>query len=270
MIYEVKLNDKNNKLAEKVRNIRDFIQNLESIKDEIIYYLNSLKKLDNSTRNLWILDLREFYNNMVSAWELLRLIPNKKNIEDSKSFLYSARNQLSKIISELCIFQNENSLELIERTEKAFKECWDVFWFVFKSVTSEKEIIKPTETVIKVSDLDYYLSCSVCGKIAVQFKIGYGRFDKNEALVFRGITHERSLNISLADELFKILTKKDLLAVHNFMEKYHSYEGLDAYCPKCDKIYCWEHYNAWEEFDDGFYDCTYGECPNGHKRMIDD
>ena len=84
------------------------------------------------------------------------------------------------------------------------------------------------------------------------------------------ITYETSLNIALANDLFSILQKKDLLGVHNFMKKYHSYEGVDAYCPECNKIYCWEHYNAREEFDDGFYDCTYGECPNGHRRMIDD
>jgi hypothetical protein len=45
---------------------------------------------------------------------------------------------------------------------------------------------------------------------------------------------------------------------------------VDAYCPECDKIYCWEHYNAKEEYDGGFYDCTYGEYPKSHKRMIDD
>ena len=33
------------------------------------------------------------------------------------------------------------------------------------------------------------------------------------------------------------------------MKQYHSYEGLDAYCPECDKIYCWEHYNATEEWE---------------------
>jgi len=55
-----------------------------------------------------------------------------------------------------------------------------------------------------------------------------------------------------------------------FMRKYHSYEGIDAYCPECDRIYCWNHYKLEEEWDEGFYDCTYGECPKGHKRMIDD
>ncbi|MFX1280585.1 MAG: hypothetical protein ACFFA3_14505 [Promethearchaeota archaeon] len=51
---------------------------------------------------------------------------------------------------------------------------------------------------------------------------------------------------------------------------YYSLEGVDAYCPECDNIYCWEHYNAKEEYDDGFYDCTNDECPKGHKRIIDD
>ena len=193
-----------------------------------------------------------------------------KNIENSKSYLYAARNRLSLIISELKIFDSQKSSSLIEKAEKAFKECWDAFWIIFKKLLPEKEIIKPTETVIKVSDLEYHLPCSVCGKIAVIFKIGYGRLDEKESLVFRGITLETSLNVELANILFKILQKKDFLGIHNFMKKYHSSEGVDAYCPKCDKNYCWEHYNAWEEYDDGFYDCTYGECPKGHKRMIDD
>jgi len=266
------MDGQNNKMIEKIWSIRENIQKLEGLKDEIISHLDSFKKLDNSTKNLWISDIKEFYYNIVSAWELLRtnIKGESKHIEDSKSFLYGARNHLSKIISELKIFQNEESSRLIKKVEKDFKECWDSFWIVFISSSTEREMVKPTERVIKVSDLEYHLPCSVCGKIVVEFKIGYGRFDKNESLVFRGITHERSLNINLANDLFKILQGKDLLEVHNFMKKYHSYEGLDAYCPECNKIYCWEHFNAREEFDDGFYDCTYGECPKGHKRMIDD
>ncbi|MFX1478459.1 MAG: hypothetical protein ACFFCI_10020, partial [Promethearchaeota archaeon] len=76
--------------------------------------------------------------------------------------------------------------------------------------------------------------------------------------------------ITLAEKLFKLLQKKDLRGVHNFMKEHHTYEGLDAYCPECNKIYCWEHYNAKEEYDDSFYDCTMGICPKGHERMIDD
>ncbi len=47
-------------------------------------------------------------------------------------------------------------------------------------------------------------------------------------------------------------------------------EVLDAYCPECYKIYCRAHYDINEKWEEGFYDCSYGTCPNGHRRMIDD
>jgi len=75
-------------------------------------------------------------------------------------------------------------------------------------------------------------------KIAVEFKLGYGRFDKVESLVFTGITHSRSLSKDLSGILFEILKAKNISGVHEFMKHYHGYEGLDAYCPDCDKIYC--------------------------------
>ncbi|MFX1418132.1 MAG: hypothetical protein ACFE9N_04335 [Promethearchaeota archaeon] len=260
------MKEKKSSITEEMEKIRECVQRLGNIKDDIIDYLNHLTVLDNTTKNLWISDIKEFYYNISSAREKFEY----KNLEDSKSFLYSARNCLSKIISQLKIFQNEDSLKLIEKIEILFKECWDVFWNAFKSSIIEKKQAKSIETVVKVSDLEYHLPCAECGKIAVEFKVGYGRFDEKESLVFRGITHERSLNIKLTYELFEILLKRNLLGIHNFMKKYHGYEGLDAYCPECNKIYCWEHYDAREEYDDGFYDCTYGICPNGHKRMIDD
>jgi hypothetical protein len=230
--------------------------------------------LDESTRNIWTSDVKEFFYSTVSAWEVLTTIkegkPSLKNIDDSKSFLYAARNRLSQIVSQLKIFQSRKSSLLIEKVEVTFKECWDAFWSNFNELLPKEEFVKPIERIIKRSDLEYNLPCSVCIKTAVIFKIGYGRLDEKESLVFRGITLETSLNVDLANILFKILEEDDLLGIHNFMKKYHSPEGVDAYCPDCDKIYCWEHYNAWEEYDDGFYDCTYGICPKGHKRMIDD
>jgi len=268
------MNSENSNMLEKIWKLRDFVQNLEDLKEEIINHLKILKDLDDSARNIWISDVTEFFYSTVSAWEVLTTITEEKSnlkiIDDSKSFLYAARNRLSQIISQLNIFDSQKSSTLIEKTEKAFKECWDAFWIIFKKLFPDKEIIKPTETVIKISDLEYHLPCSVCGKTAVNFKIGYGRLDEKESLVFRGITLETSLNVELANVLFKILQNEDLLSIHIFMKRYHSFEGMDAYCPECDKIYCWEHFNAWEEYDDGFYDCTYGECPKGHKRMIDD
>jgi hypothetical protein len=41
--------------------------------------------------------------------------------------------------------------------------------------------------------------------------------------------------------------------------------SMSFYCPKCDAWYCRDHWQLAVEFDQGFYDCTYGTCPAGHK-----
>ena len=266
-----KINEKN-KIIERIWKIRDYIQELEDIKEGILQFLLSRKKLDDVTKNLWISDVKDFYYNTVSAWEMLNSVAtgNLKYVADSKNILHIARGRLAKAISELRFYKEELVLNLVKAVETVFEKCWNAFYFEFESLTPSKKIIKPIARIIKASKSEYHLPCSVCGKITVDYKIGYGRFDKKESLVYSGITHSRSLRKDLANELFEILKNEDLPRVHQFMKKYHSIEGLDAYCPKCDNIYCWEHYNAREEYDDGFYDCTMGECPVGHRRMIDD
>lgn len=42
------------------------------------------------------------------------------------------------------------------------------------------------------------------------------------------------------------------------------------WCPSCGASYCADHYRSWVTFDEGFYDATYGVCPEGHERMLDD
>ena len=55
------MNDEDNKVLEMIRSIREFIKKLEDIIDEIIDHLNSLKKLDGSTKNIWTADARNFF-----------------------------------------------------------------------------------------------------------------------------------------------------------------------------------------------------------------
>lgn len=47
-------------------------------------------------------------------------------------------------------------------------------------------------------------------------------------------------------------------------------EYTACYCFQCQANYCIKHYRTFIEFDEGFYDCTYGTCPNGHQNIIDD
>jgi len=266
------MNDVKNNGMERIWKIRNFIQELEDIKESTIKFLNTRIKLDEVTKNLWISDVKDFYCNIVSAWEMLNSAANGNLncVDDSKNFLYLARSQLAKSISELKFYKEELVSNLIKEVEINFEICWNAFYFEFERLTPINKEIKPISQVIKMSKLEYHLPCSVCGKISVKYEIGPDWLDDHKSLVYTGITHSRSLRKDLASILFEILDNEDLSGVHQFMLKYHSPEGLDAYCPKCDEIYCWEHYNAREEYDDGFYDCTYGECPNGHRRMIDD
>ncbi len=45
------------------------------------------------------------------------------------------------------------------------------------------------------------------------------------------------------------------------------------YCSECNESYCW---NCWQsrvvmdEENPDWYDCTYGRCPKGHEKKIDD
>ena len=41
-------------------------------------------------------------------------------------------------------------------------------------------------------------------------------------------------------------------------------------CRQCAKSYCKTCWTVWIDFDDGFYDCTRGRCPEGHIRLMDD
>lgn len=45
------------------------------------------------------------------------------------------------------------------------------------------------------------------------------------------------------------------------------------YCPQCERVYCVKHWIIVPVFDDdfpGWYDSSYGTCPKGHRRLVDD
>ncbi|PYP85714.1 MAG: hypothetical protein DMG65_20185 [Candidatus Angelobacter sp. Gp1-AA117] len=42
------------------------------------------------------------------------------------------------------------------------------------------------------------------------------------------------------------------------------------YCAECARVYCRRHWQIFPVYDENFYDCSYGYCPENHKRLIDD
>jgi len=140
----------------------------------------------------------------------------------------------------------------------------------------DKESKQLTQNVIKASDKEYQLPCSACGKIAVVFKISFIKQNndsvKQKEFNYSGITHgSHALDMGAAEKIFDWLEKGEIYEIHSFMKDYPTRDqGIDAYCPDCDKIYCRSHYNPVEEWEGSRYDCTNGTCPEGHERMIHD
>lgn len=263
-------------VKERTWKIREYISGLERVKDEIIEYLGTRTDLDESTRNLWTADVKECYYSVVAAWQMLSSgadsAEGKSQFQDSAGkFLMAAQNRLAQVSSELISLGTNATRHLNQEAEESFTYCHLALSAELERLSTGKKIIKrPIQEVLKAAEREYHLPCSVCGEIAVKFKTGRGRFDKEESLVFSGISHSTTLDKSLTPQLFKHLEEKNLSLAHAFMRQHHRQEGLDAYCPKCGKIYCARHYQTREEYDEGFYDCTWGTCPRGHKRIIHD
>ena len=47
-------------------------------------------------------------------------------------------------------------------------------------------------------------------------------------------------------------------------------EYAPFWCPLCSAAYCGDDYRSRVAFDEGVYDATYGVCPEGHERELDD
>ena len=54
--------------------------------------------------------------------------------------------------------------------------------------------------------------------------------------------------------------------------KLYELENLWApfWCPTCAAVYCIAHWTVVPKYDEGFFDCSHGFCPKGHKRLIED
>jgi hypothetical protein len=48
------------------------------------------------------------------------------------------------------------------------------------------------------------------------------------------------------------------------------WELAPFYCPECELNYCGADWETFPVFDEGFYDCTMGICPSGHRHTVDD
>ena len=57
-------------------------------------------------------------------------------------------------------------------------------------------------------------------------------------------------------------------SAENMHDMYLKY--APCFCLQCQKAYCADHWRMNLVFDDAYYDCTDGVCPEGHEQMLDD
>lgn len=125
--------------------------------------------------------------------------------------------------------------------------------------------------VLRTGEERYELFCAVCGRTAVAFEVGAHLEGDQPSLLCRGIVWQQSFSMSHARPMFECLERGAVAEAHAYLiDTGECYEGIDAYCPDCDRVYCKMHYRCQDEYDDGFYDYTQGTCPTGHRRRVAD
>jgi len=123
----------------------------------------------------------------------------------------------------------------------------------------------PEYTPLETDDGELVVYCSLCDKKAIVFD-----FNEKNGLV-RLMSAQRSYVIRFPDvkKLKKKLKKGEYRGFHDFLIQ-EDCEGLDYYCPECDRIYCLNHYQITPYFENEFYEYSTGKCPLGHERIVDD
>jgi hypothetical protein len=219
--------------------IRALIQKLEGIKDEIIKYWHSHENFDESSKDIWSGDIKEFYYNMVAAWEMLdALVNGEKQYYDSCIVsLEKGKSHWAQCASELRALNESRAAILNSELEETFKQSYTAIIMEVKNFAPKKKLEKPEKKIYKISEKEYQFPCSICGKISVILKIDIDTWSKKEALIYTGITHQVALPLNLAIPLFKLLETEQISQVHQILRDYVTMEdGIDAYCPELDAL----------------------------------
>ncbi len=89
----------------------------------------------------------------------------------------------------------------------------------------------------------------------------------SSCLIIDGVTCQNQCRLaeSSLPAVKRALEHEDSAALYAMDSEY-----VSSFCPACGYHYCRQHWEQDVAFDDGFYDCTYGTCPAGHKRKLDD
>jgi hypothetical protein len=131
-------------------------------------------------------------------------------------------------------------------------------------------------------DGQFSFVCERCGNVAARLLVSDGKADVDAGPVPGGkrlvwtADGERAVRF----EFLGITTGAASQALQDLVEGKDFLDAVDLravewdlatfLCRACERVYCRECWSTRVEFDDGFYDCTMGSCPEGHSQMLDD
>jgi hypothetical protein len=114
--------------------------------------------------------------------------------------------------------------------------------------------------------------CPACGDVAGQLVLQFFHLYGDVTLVIDGVVGQTTtwLSQEQARWLEEILKSGQARPLFDWNDEWASF-----YCAECARVYCRKHWETEVVFDDdpampGWYDCTYGTCPKGHRRIVDD
>jgi hypothetical protein len=250
----------------------DAIRALRAVKDRVIERFEA-RVADEAARSIRISDAKETYYALFAATQVLLLLPD--GVDAIRAHLAGAQHRLGACASALDALGERN---LATELRAAFSALETEVRRAIAPFIKDDATPPPTEPpprVRRVSPTDYRLPCSVCAKDAASFSIGRRVvydvvLDKEDVLVYRGILTERATDVAASARVFQLLEAGDLARLDDELNPPRFPCGLDVYCPDCDRVYCRDHHAIQDEYDDGFYDFSWGTCPQGHRREVND
>ncbi len=121
----------------------------------------------------------------------------------------------------------------------------------------------PMRSALERCEADRTLHCEECGREVVRLAL------RKDLLVVASPLRRMGISQDKLGEAPAMLLHAGAPTLHQAMQ-HANHDGLDFYCPDCDRQYCEAEYRCLPQWDDGFYDYTLGICPEGHERIVDD
>ncbi|MFW9920722.1 MAG: hypothetical protein ACFFED_14050, partial [Candidatus Thorarchaeota archaeon] len=235
----------------RIWNIREYIDEIEGIKNRIVEQLH----LD----SIWINDVKDLYFHVVSSWQLLKSCPVSEGTEleerahNARSYLELAKDKYAQVQSELDAISGTIAVKMSGQLERAFILYFEAMSDALEVYLTESVEIPPEKIIRTEGPREFYLVCSICGATCVTINGNPDQTGSTDRIIYKGITTGTTLDMNRNEHIFDMLKREALKELHEYLQENTFLEdGIDAYCPKCDTVYCGIHMDTQVVYDDGF------------------